>query len=115
MEGEVYRGVDLADVEHYVPGLIFRWPFFVSASKSRSVASQFGQTLVAIEVRSSGNVREISRYSLHPNEEEVLFRAYETFEVIDSSPNEVRIRVFHDEFFGTGWEVGENREIRKIE
>lgn len=29
--GEVYRGVDLADVDHYQHGLVFRWPFFISA------------------------------------------------------------------------------------
>jgi hypothetical protein len=46
---EAYRGVSLADVEHYVPGLVFRWPFFVSASADPAIATQFGSTLVVIE------------------------------------------------------------------
>jgi NAD:arginine ADP-ribosyltransferase len=114
IQGEVYRGVDLSDVDHYQQGLVFRWPSFVSASKHREVASAFGRTLVTIEVPSSANVRGIDRWSLFPDEGEVLFRAYEIFEVLKSSPGEIRLGVFEDEFFGTGFEIGENREIRQI-
>ena len=102
MEGEVYRGVDLADIDHYRQGLIFRWPFFISASMNRDVATAFGKTLVTIEVPGWGNVREIDRWSLFPEESEVLLRAYELFEVLESGPAEVRLRIFQDEFFGMG-------------
>jgi hypothetical protein len=115
IKGEVYRGVKLFDADHYQPGLVFRWPFFVSASKSRNVAIRFGDTLVTIEVPSFANVREISYCSLFPEEGEVLFRAYEIFEVLEASSSEIRIRVFYDEHFGTGWEIGENNRLRKIE
>ena len=115
MSGEVYRGVDLADAEHYLPGLVFRWPFFISASKNRNIAAGFGKTLVVIEVPGSANVREISYCSLFPEEGEVLFRAYEIFEVLETSPSEVRIRVFYDDQFGTGWEITEQGQLRQID
>jgi hypothetical protein len=86
VEGEVYRGVDLADVDHYQRGLVFRWPFFVSASKNRNIAAGFGKTLVTIEVPASANVRDIAYCSLYPEEDEVLFRAYEVFEVLEAGP-----------------------------
>lgn len=113
--GEVYRGVDLADVDHYLPGLVFRWPFFISASKNRNVATEFGKTLFVIEVPTSANVREIEYSSLFPEEGEVLFRAYEVFEVLEVGPVEIRVRVFYDEYFGTGMELTEQNEIRPIE
>lgn len=105
MGDEVYRGVDLPDVNHYQQGLIFRWPFFVSASMNRDVATAFGKTLITIEVPGSANVKEIDQWSLFPDEAEVLFRAYETFEVLESGPSEVRLRIFEDEYFGTGLEI----------
>ena len=115
VEGEVYRGVDLADVGHYQRGLVFRWPFFVSASKNRNIAAGFGKTLVTIEAPASANVRDIAYCSLYPEEDEVLFRAYEVFEVLEASPNGIRIRVFYDEHFGTGWEITEQGWLREIE
>ena len=115
MGDEVYRGVDLPDVDHYQQGLIFRWPFFVSASMRRDVATAFGKTLVTIEVPGAANVREINQWSLFPNEAEVLFRAYETFEVLESGPSEIRLRIFEDEYFGTGYEIDpETGQLRKI-
>ena len=86
-----------------------------SASKNRNVATEFGKTLVVIEVPASANVREIEYCSLFPEEGEVLFRAYEVFEVLEASPREIRIRVFYDEFFGTGVEVTEHGEVRLID
>jgi NAD:arginine ADP-ribosyltransferase len=115
MGDEAYRGVNLSDVDHYEHGLVFRWPFFISASQNRSIATAFGKTLVIIEVPGSANVRDISYSSLFPGEGEVLFRAYEVFEVLEASPSEIRIRVFHDEWFGTGWEITEQRELKQIE
>ncbi|MFJ4719138.1 ankyrin repeat domain-containing protein [Streptomyces luteogriseus] len=115
IQGDVFRGATLHDAEHYEPGLIFRWPFFVSASKEREVAANFGETVVTIEVPSSANVRDIDYCSIYPDEGEVLFRAYEAFEVIETSQEGVRIGVFDDDLFGTGLEVSERREITIIE
>ena len=114
-KGEVYRGVDLTDVGHYQQGLIFRWPFFVSASMKRDVAKAFGKTLVTIEVSIENNVRQIDDWSLFPEEAEVLFPAYEVFEVLESGPGEVRLRIFEDEFFGSELELNKKtRQVRKI-
>ena len=66
MGNEAYRGVALEDVVQYEPGLIFRWPSFVSASNNRSVARQFGDTLVVIEVPSAASVRQIAYWSHIP-------------------------------------------------
>lgn len=115
MEDEAYRGVDLTDIDHYEPGLVFRWPFFISASTNRNVAAEFGKTLVTIEVPGEANVREIAYTSLFPQEGEVLFRAYEVFEVLEASPEEIRIRVFYDEFFGIGMEISEDGEVLLID
>lgn len=113
IEGEVYRGVDLADVDLYKPGLVFRWPFFLSASTNRNIAAEFGKTLVVIEVPASGNVRNIAYCSLFPEEGEVLFHPYEVFEVVSADLDEVRVKISEDEFFGMpGWEVSEQGEIR---
>lgn len=113
--GEAYRGVDLADVEHYVPGLVFRWPFFVSASADSAIATQFGSTVVVIEIPPGANVRDISRFSPFPDEQEVLFPAYQVFEVLDADRDEIRLRVFHDSFFGTGWARNAGGEVLPIE
>lgn len=112
---EVYRGVDLADVERYVPGLVFRWPFFVSASADPAIATQFGSTLVVVETPPGANVRDISRFSPFPDEREVLFPAYEVFEVLEADRDEVRLRVFHDSLFGTGWARDASGEVLPIE
>jgi hypothetical protein len=100
IEGEVYRGVDLADIARYKQGFVFRWPFFVSASTNRAIASQFGKTLFVIDVPASGNVRAIAHCSLYPNEGEVLFFPYEVFEVLESGPTGVRVRISDDIFLG---------------
>jgi hypothetical protein len=115
IKGEVYRGVDLADVDHYEPGLVFRWPFFISASTNRNVAAAFGKTLVVIEVPGEANVRDIAYCSFFPEEGEVLFRAYEAFEVLETNPEEIRIRIFYDEFFGAGLEISKSGEVRQID
>ncbi len=112
---EAYRGVSLADVEHYVPGLVFRWPFFVSASADAAIATQFGSTLVVIETPPWANVRDISWFSPFPDEREVLFPAYQVFEVLEADRDEVRLRVFHDSFFGTGWARAASGEVLPIE
>ena len=115
IQGEVYRGVNLTDVDHYQQGLIFRWPFFISASMNRDVAKAFGRTLVTIEVPIVSNVRQIDDSSSFPEEAEVLLPAYEAFEVLESGPGEVRLRIFEDEFFGTGFERNKKTgEVRKI-
>jgi hypothetical protein len=112
---EAYRGVSLADVEHYVPGLVFRWPFFVSASADPAIATQFGSTLFVVETPPGANVRDISRFSPFPDEREVLFPAYQVFEVLEADRDEVRLRVFHDSFFGTGWTRDASGEVLPIE
>jgi hypothetical protein len=112
---EAYRGVDLADVEHYVPGLVFRWPFFVSASADPAIATQFGSTVVVIEISPGSDVRDISWFSPFPDEREVLFPAYQVFEVLEADRNEIRLRVFHDPFFGTGWARNGSGEVLPIE
>jgi hypothetical protein len=115
LTGEVYRGVDLTDVGHYQKGLIFRWPFFVSASMKKDVAKAFGKTLVTIEVVIENNVRQIDNWSLFPEEAEVLFPAYEVFEVLESGPGEVRLRIFEDGFFGSELELNKKtRQVQKI-
>lgn len=114
ISGEVYRGVDLHDWHHYEPGLVFRWPFFVSASKDINVAAAFGRTVVTVDVPAFANVREIDYCSLYPDEGEVLFRAYEVFEVLEAGAEGVLLRVFDDEWFGTEYEVVSNR-LRRIE
>jgi hypothetical protein len=100
IKGEVYRGVDLSDITRYTPGLVFRWPFFVSASTNRAIASQFGKTSFVIEVPASGNVREIAHCSLCPDEGEVLFYPYEVFEVLEAGATGVRVKISDDIFFG---------------
>ena len=112
IEGEVYRGVNLPDVSNYAEGLVFRWPFFFSASTERGVATQFGKTLFVIEVPADGNVRAIWSCSLLPDEREVLFHPYEVFEVLSAGPTEVRVRISRDIYFGMDeFEIGENREV----
>jgi len=39
----------------------------------------------------------------------------EAFEVLEANPGEVRIRVFYDEFFGTGLEISKTGEVRQID
>jgi NAD:arginine ADP-ribosyltransferase len=112
---EVYRGVNLADVEHYVPGLVFRWPFFVSASADPAIAAQFGGTVVAIEIPSGADARDISRFSPFRDEQEVLLPAYQVFEVLQADRDEIRLRVFHDPFFGTGWVRTAGGEVLPVE
>lgn len=114
-DDEAYRGVDLADVEHYVPGLVFRWPFFVSASADPAIATQFGSTVVVIEIPPGANVRDISQFSPFPDEREVLFPAYQVFEVLEADRDEIRLRVFHDPFFGTGWARDASGEVLPTE
>jgi len=115
IEGEVYRGVNLADIDHYIPGLVFRWPFFVSACTEPAVAEQFGRTVVTIEVPGWANVRDIAYCSLFPEECEVLFPAYQTFEVLGANRDSIRLRVFRDQHFGTGWEINASQELVEIE
>jgi NAD:arginine ADP-ribosyltransferase len=76
------------------------WPFFVSASTNSAIASQFGKTLFVVEVPASGNVVEIAHCSLYPDEGGVLFFPYEVFEVLESGPTEVRVRISDDIFLG---------------
>jgi hypothetical protein len=94
---------------------VFRWPFFISASTNRNVAAEFGKTLVTIECPPEANVRVIATTSLFPEEGEVLFPAYEVFEVLEASPEEVRIRVFYDDLFGIGMEISEHGEVLPID
>jgi hypothetical protein len=70
--GDVYRGVDIHDIDHYMPGLVFRWPFFVSASTNRDIATGFGKNLMIIEVPGSAKVIDIADCSLFPDEGEVF-------------------------------------------
>jgi hypothetical protein len=65
-----------------------------------------------IEVPASGNVRDISYCSLYPEEGEVLFHPYEVFEVLETGPEQVRIRISSDIYFGMDeFELSENGEI----
>lgn len=94
----VYRGMKLNDKtrELFKVGLIFRFPGFVSTSKSKEKAMEFGNTLFIIKIYAGClQVRDICNISAFPKEEEFLFSPYSLFEVIEKNPNEVTLKA-HD-------------------
>lgn len=92
MGSKVYRGMDVPDIKDYEPGLVFMWPFFVSASASKSVAKEFGAVTWTVELPQSTTVIDIHKYSAYPSEEEVLFFPYSSFEVQRRTDTEVVVR-----------------------
>ncbi|CAF3616462.1 unnamed protein product [Rotaria sp. Silwood1] len=83
---KVYRGLPL-DPEHvkkeYKVGLQFLWPTFTSTSRNRDVAHRFGDYTFEIDAsKNDWTYRsDISRYSIYPEEEEVLFYPYSGYVV----------------------------------
>ncbi|CAF5093368.1 unnamed protein product, partial [Rotaria sp. Silwood1] len=83
---KVYRELPL-DPEHvkqeYKVGLQFLWPTFTSTSINRDVAHHFGDYTFEIDAsKNDWTYRSnISRYSICPEEEEVLFYLYSGYVV----------------------------------
>jgi len=82
----VYRGLNLDDAscqDQYPVGTKFLWPTFSCSSKSASVAKGFGNWLFMIKTPGNGlsYFRDISKHSVYPSEQEVLFYPYSGFEV----------------------------------
>ncbi|CAF3658342.1 unnamed protein product [Rotaria sp. Silwood1] len=85
---KVYRGLSL-DPEHvkheYKVGLKFLWPTFTCTSRNRDVAHDFGNYI--FEINASKNDwtyrSDISKYSIYPEEQEVLFYPYSGYVVKD--------------------------------
>jgi len=88
---KVYRGLQLDSeaVKEYKEGSHFLWPNFSSTSKSKSMAEKFGNYLFEIEISYNGVTYfgDISKYSLFPDEQEVLFYPYSGFSVKKISPD----------------------------
>lgn len=88
--GTVYRGMQLSEteIEEYEIsiGKWKTWTAFASTSKDRSVAEAFGNVLFIIEVKnimlSTRRSFDISSLSQYPDEEEVLFPAGTSFQVL---------------------------------
>ncbi len=92
MGSTVYRGMDVPDAKDYEPGLVFKWPFFVSATASRSVAKEFGSVMWIVELPKTTKVLDIHEHSAYPSEEEVLFVPYSSFQVERRTDTEVVVR-----------------------
>ncbi|CAF1254857.1 unnamed protein product [Adineta steineri] len=84
----VYRGTTLTDamVEEYkqAVGKKINWRSFISTTKDRKIAEEFGNTLFIIRVGTGAHqfASDISRLSYYPNEQEVLFTAGHGFDVV---------------------------------
>ncbi|CAF1311648.1 unnamed protein product [Rotaria sordida] len=81
---KVYRGLSI-NPEHvrqeYKIGLKFLWPTFTCASRNRDEASCFGDYIFEIDAsKDDWTYRcDISKYSVYPEEQEVLFYPYSGF------------------------------------
>lgn len=93
MGSTVYRCVSIQDYENYQKGLVYRWPFFISASANEEQASKFGDILFTIKIPSIFSISEISEYSVCPREEEVLFHPYTRFEVVKKSKTQINVEL----------------------
>lgn len=91
---EAYRGMQVSDLETYEPGLVFRWPFFVSASANKEAAQEFAPVTWIVRMpQSAPNVAmDIREYSVYPSEAEVLFYPYTAFEVVERTDREVVVQ-----------------------
>jgi hypothetical protein len=94
--GLLYKGVNLneAQLKQYEDAYISRQPVlipaFQSASKSKLIASQFGQVLVLIYSRTGKDVEKLTKFGKgHPqNEKEVLFLPNCSFRVLEVTKEE---------------------------
>jgi hypothetical protein len=89
----VFRGTTIKDYDSYTPGLVYRWPFFVSASANQKQTQKFGPVLFTIQISEIFSISQISRYSVCPWEEEILFHPYTRFEVIEKRNNRVTVEI----------------------
>ncbi len=80
---QVFRGMRVPDLDNYQEGLVYRWPFFVSASASEQQARKFGPVIFTIKTPEIFHISDIRYHSVHPEEEEVLFHPYTRFEVLE--------------------------------
>lgn len=86
-EAQVYRGVTLDLRQEYPKGRTFTWYGFASCTKSIEVLSSplfcgtTGPRTIFMITLTQGQAREITRYSLHASEDEVLLPPGSTFTV----------------------------------
>ena len=83
---KVYRGLTISTEhvkEEYKVGLQFLWPTFTCTSKNRDIAHGFGNYVFEIDASEDDWTyrTDISKYSIFPEEEEVLFYPYSGFVV----------------------------------
>ncbi len=89
--GLVYRGVTLTKYElnGYIKAFENNQPVteltFVSTSKSRSIANEYGNTLFIIHSKTGKEIERIAKFGFHnpPNEREVLFKPNRKFRVLN--------------------------------
>ncbi len=93
MEEKAFRGTMIDDAEEYREGLVYEWPFFVSASGSESLAATFGPVLFIIDIPSEFSIPHIKEYSLLPDEDEVLFHPYTRFKVLERRRDRINVIV----------------------
>jgi len=78
---KAYRGLTMS-TEHvkqeFKEGLQFLWPTFTCTSRNRDIAHRFGDYMFEIDVSIDDWTyrSDISKYSVYPEEEEVLFYPY---------------------------------------
>lgn len=90
-EGLVYRGVNLTRKEllKYIVANrvneVLIEPTFISTSKSRLIAMEFGNTLFRIFSRTGKDIEKIAKFGTYspPNEKEVLFKPNRRFRVLE--------------------------------
>lgn len=90
---KVYRGTTIEDYTSYENGLVYRWPAFVSASANEEQAKKFGPVLFVINIPPQFYISDVSRYSIYPEESEVLFHPYARFEVIEKKSKRIDITI----------------------
>ncbi|CAF3572516.1 unnamed protein product [Rotaria socialis] len=103
----VYRGIDLNDSykKYFKVGTIFRFPGFTSTSLSREKAETFGDTLFKIKIYSGClQVRDLSKISDFPEEEEYLFSPYSLFEVTEKNDEMITLKA-HDNLEKIGMDI----------
>lgn len=90
----LYRGITLTRHQNafFIPGKMFRFPGFTSATEDANVAQQFGTTLFAIYIPvRCAQVRSIANVSCFPEEAEWLFAPYSRFRVVENVGNVISL------------------------
>ncbi|UJR18415.1 hypothetical protein I4U23_005320 [Adineta vaga] len=108
----VYRGMHLNSYmkQFFEIGTIFRFPGFVSTSRSKEKAMEFGNTLFIINVDSGClHARDISDLSWYPQEEEWLFSPYSLFEVVSHDSMAITL-TSHDNMQGLGMNTNDSTD-----